>query len=451
MHFPTALNPGVTSTVHATGVIESAEAMPAVLTRTRSGLYSPTVGRIRTALGDVIRADLIRLTPNVDAYSLDAHGASPRHRAEYRADRWSAVEHRAPECERQIVWILRNSYPSVGIAALTRAVRASGVEPGPGDIPIHEAIAATQAALWRFTDGIELDESALGLAAGPHTAAPRPTRPAIVPLETSGAPRVTGYSIVFAGRVAAGVTTVLQGSIDGDRWQDIPSSHVAVPAERHGCRVVKGLAAGATTVRSVRGRASGYAAYRLVVSTDATTAPVRIVSVELDVADQPKDANSRRLLAVYRYLCEGAQSIEADALQGPSHALLSGTGPLGPFLLDADRVQLASVRAFDSNGAQLPVCAADGTTITYARGGEPFFVHGTGTAARVGTVTVAGTIEVGSAYHGIAVTGVEPATGARLATLGLVERRPVTGVRFQRAVSWRAAEPAARLLAAVSN
>lgn len=48
------------------------------LSRVRGGMYSSTVDLIRFADGSTAHTDLIRLNPNIDAYSLDFAGVSPR-------------------------------------------------------------------------------------------------------------------------------------------------------------------------------------------------------------------------------------------------------------------------------------------------------------------------------------------------------------------------------------
>ncbi|HEY0227213.1 MAG TPA: TQXA domain-containing protein, partial [Mycobacterium sp.] len=60
------------------------------LTRYRGGTYSHTVDRIVFTDGTTARTDLIRLHPNVDAYSLDFTGIAPHLPSSYRLGTWSA-------------------------------------------------------------------------------------------------------------------------------------------------------------------------------------------------------------------------------------------------------------------------------------------------------------------------------------------------------------------------
>ena len=54
-------------------------------------------------------------------------------------------------------------FPSLGTAELSRRLRAAGYPLGAANISDHEAIAATQAAIWHFTNGLELDNRPLNV------------------------------------------------------------------------------------------------------------------------------------------------------------------------------------------------------------------------------------------------------------------------------------------------
>ncbi|MFJ9780904.1 thioester domain-containing protein [Amycolatopsis sp. NPDC101161] len=56
----------------------------------------------------------------------------------------------------KINWVLHNGYPGTGLDALGKALAKAGVEVHDG-ISEREAIAATQAAVWHFSDGVNLD------------------------------------------------------------------------------------------------------------------------------------------------------------------------------------------------------------------------------------------------------------------------------------------------------
>ena len=91
------------------------------MTRYRGGTYSHTVDTVVFTDGSKARTDLIRLNPNIEAYSLDFTGHAPTKPSHYRAATWSAVPNlRTRAHEAEVDWILRNSFP---------ALSAGGTEP----------------------------------------------------------------------------------------------------------------------------------------------------------------------------------------------------------------------------------------------------------------------------------------------------------------------------------
>ncbi len=99
-------------------------------------------------------ADLIRLNPGVDAYSVNLDGVAPQAVSRYRPAPWADVA--APgagDREGAVVRLLSASYPAVDLATLSERVRAAGHPLGRGQLRAHEAIAATQAAIWHVTNG----------------------------------------------------------------------------------------------------------------------------------------------------------------------------------------------------------------------------------------------------------------------------------------------------------
>jgi TQXA domain-containing protein/LPXTG-motif cell wall-anchored protein len=72
------------------------------------------------------------------------------------------------ENREKINWILHNGFPVVGADALTKVLTDQGVKLNNG-IDEKEAIAATQAAVWHFSDGTDLNESN-PLPKGPESA-----------------------------------------------------------------------------------------------------------------------------------------------------------------------------------------------------------------------------------------------------------------------------------------
>lgn len=133
-------------------------AEPQRMTRYRGGTYSHTVDKIVFTDGSTARTDLIRLNPNLQAYSLDFAGIAPHHPSPYQVGTWSALPHlRTRGCEAEVEWILRHSFPMRSTVELSRRLREAGYPLGASNISEHEAIAGTQAAIWHFTNGLALD------------------------------------------------------------------------------------------------------------------------------------------------------------------------------------------------------------------------------------------------------------------------------------------------------
>src|SRR5277367_1058340 len=141
------------------------------LTRYRGGTYSHTVEKVIFIDGSAARTDLIRLNPNVPAYSLDFTGIAPHHPSRYHLGTWSELPHLlASGQEAEVDWILRHSFPLLPTAELSRRVREAGYPIGPANISEHEAIAATQAAIWYLTNGLALDTRPLNVPVAVHRA-----------------------------------------------------------------------------------------------------------------------------------------------------------------------------------------------------------------------------------------------------------------------------------------
>src|SRR5262245_61446732 len=84
--------------------------------RYRGGTYSHTVDTIVFTDGTSARTDLIRLNPNLDAYSLDFAGIAPTHPSPYRLGTWAALPRssspaRTRTREAEVSWILQHSFP----------------------------------------------------------------------------------------------------------------------------------------------------------------------------------------------------------------------------------------------------------------------------------------------------------------------------------------------------
>lgn len=294
------------------------------MTRYRGGTYSHTVDRVVFTDGSWARTDLIRLNPNVRAYSLDFTGIAPQHPSRYRVDTWSALPHlRTSGHEAKIDWILRHSFPMRSTAELSGQVREAGYPLGPANINEHEAIAATQAAIWFFTNGLALDTRPLNVPIAVHRA-PGP----VLTFEFDGQPQLGGYSAWITSN--ATVAVKLQKSANGVDWQDVSGSHVS--AGPGAGRQQRTLGEGSTLSSSSHGRGGrGYRHYRLIASSDTGTPTIGNVSFWLRGTRHYRNAD--KVVHLYNYLIAQARKTihEPDGALLVDHRATADSGLIGPF------------------------------------------------------------------------------------------------------------------------
>lgn len=317
------------------------------MTRYRGGTYSHTVDTIVFTDGSSARTDLIRLNPNIAAYSLDFTGHAPTGPSHYRAADWAAVPNlRTRSHEAEVGWILRNSYPTLTLGELSRRVRAAGYPLGAANIAEHEAIAATQAAIWRFTNDLKLDNRPRNTPVTERRGADG------IVFEFDGEPELGGYTVELVSRTA--VSLLLQKSSDGVTWSDVTASGLNVHGGHGTYR--KPLGVGSTLARTRHGRGGrGYRYYRLVVLGDA---PVVVGTVGFWLHGARTYANPDRIVHLYDYLLKGAHDARG---QSPAVALVADDasyedGLVGPLRLEAaDDVALAVSQGslVDADGAEL--------------------------------------------------------------------------------------------------
>lgn len=278
----------------------------AQMTRYRGGTYSHTVDTILFADGRSARTDLIRVNPNLHAYSLDFYGIAPDGPSRYRLDSWSALPHlHARGYEAEVDWILRNSYPMRSTAELSDQLRAAGNPLGRAHISEHEAIAATQAAIWYFTNGLALDTRPLNVPVKVRRAAGR-----VITFEFDGEPQLGGYSVWVASD--APVRLKLQKSVDGVVWQDISHSEFTVDAGKGRHRRTLGV--GSTLSASSHGGGGrGYRNYRLIATTGAANPTIDHVRFWLTGARHYRNAD--RVVHLYNYLITGARKALRDTVE----------------------------------------------------------------------------------------------------------------------------------------
>ncbi|OYN76316.1 thioester domain-containing protein [Mycolicibacterium sphagni] len=342
------------------------------MTRYRAGTYSHTVDTIVFTDGTSARTDLIRLNPNIEAYSLDFAGVAPTRPSHYRADTWSAVPHlQARAYEAEVAWILRNSFPALSTTELSRDLRAAGYALGSRNINEHEAIAGTQAAIWYLTNGLELDNRPLNIPARTIE------RAGELRVEFDGERQLGGYSADVV--TLAGAVLTLQKSRDGKVWQDVAASRVTVPAG--GGRVSKSLGVGSTVAHHRYGRTGGgYPHYRLLVDGDAT-----IADVSFRLAGSGLYRNTAPVVHLYDYLLAGARAARRAAVAPAliaSEAVVAHGDIVGPFqLVTADAAKVVA-------GDGYAIVDADGATITKAVAPHQQFFLRVASGAGVTTLTV---------------------------------------------------------------
>jgi len=315
------------------------------MTRYRGGTYSHTVDTVVFTDGTSARTDLIRLNPNIAAYSLDFAGHAPIRPSRYRAADWTAVPHlRTRAHETEVAWILRNSYPTLTTAQISARLRAAGHPLGTANIAEHEAIAATQAAIWTFTNDLHLDTRPRSLPVTEQR-----TADGIV-FDFGEELELGGYIIELVSRSA--VSLLLQKSADGVTWHEVGASGLNVEAGRG--RYRKSLGVG-STVRVRHGRRGhGYRYYRLVILGDAA---VVVGQVRFWLTGAGEYRNADRIVHLYNYLLDGARRARGRASRVDLIAddAVAADGLIGPFrLTEAAEVSVASGDLVDADGVTVP-------------------------------------------------------------------------------------------------
>jgi TQXA domain-containing protein len=358
------------------------------LSRVRGGTYSSTVEVIRFADGSTAHTDLIRLNPNIDAYSLDFAGVSPRQLSHYREISWQDAPLRAAVLwQEEIGRILAAGYPAVPTVELTARLREAGYHTGPGVLREHEAIAATQAAIWRLTNGLVLDTEALDepvrvrARVGDHPRAravlrddvgrlawhtPLPAgETAYLELDLVAAFQLEAFDLVVGprtGRHDVGVS--LERSLDGVEWSPVSGSRMQVPTGRGtGRRMRRRLGAGATLSHaSAAGGERGHHHYRLAATGPADRDGfLDLLDVRLHLAGSGRFRNNERVVNLYDFLLTRATGA-APGVRRVAPAAHAGT-VLGPFtLLHAPAtVTAVGARVVDGEGSAIVGQVSPGT------------------------------------------------------------------------------------------
>ncbi len=315
------------------GRVEPARVEPSLprLTRHRGGTYSPTVQTIVLADGTRVRTDLIRLNPTIDTYSVDFDGHASPHSVVYRPVSWRhAGSLRARFRADEIGAIVASSYPSVDLGDLSDRVRRAGFALGHANLREHQAIAATQAALWKLTNDLDLDIRDLAV---PSRSVPADTAGVLAPAELAAVeftqPRqLAGFSFEASSR--GPVDVVLQASTDGRNWRPVSGSRMRV---HHDGTVVRRLAPLATVCSAGPASVSGYRHYRLVAQEDSM--PISVTGLRFDIAGAPRYVNDEAVVHLYRYLLESVLDDDAARDTGARRArlLLAADRTLTPLVI----------------------------------------------------------------------------------------------------------------------
>jgi TQXA domain-containing protein len=392
------------------------------MTRYRGGTYSHTVEKIAFTDGSWARTDLIRLNPNVPAYSLDFTGVSPLHPSRYAPGTWSELPHlRASGKEAEVDWILRHSYPLLPTTELSRRVREAGYPIGPANISEHEAIAATQAAIWFLTNGLALDTRPLNVPV-----AVRRSRGAVTTFEFDGEPQLGGYSAWTASD--ASVVLTLQKSSNGRVWQDVSGSLLTTGPDAG--RYQRTLGEGSTLSTSSHGRGGrGHRYYRLIASSETGTPRIERVSFWLTGARHYR--NSDKVVHLYNYLLAGAGKAARSAPKDPDAPALVATHAVadpdlvGPFRITAPLTLVAS--------DEHRLVDADGFSIDAIEPHTDFYLR-----PAPGTSTATLTAKTPADLHGRVLTGVASDPTAQRFTPVALAIPTETAIEFE--LSWGADE-----------
>lgn len=324
------------------------------LTRAPGGTYSSTVEVIHFTDGSSAHTDLIRLNPNIDAYSLDFAGVSPRQLCHYREVPATWTPTLVSSALRSSIGrVLAAGYPHVSTAALTMRLRSAGHRVS-GSIREHEAIAATQAALWRLTNHLELDtrplDEPLRAAAriGEHPASRRITpepdgiawhtqlpagETVYLELALAGAPQVQAYEFGVGSRTGRHATEVhLERSLDGATWRPVSRSSVVLGDRRPGWRKVRRQLGAAATLSSAGAAGqNGHGHYRLAArGPEDRDGLLDLHGIRLELTGGARFRNNERIVALYRLLLAEAHGTQDDAPAAWLRALIGSRTPHGP-------------------------------------------------------------------------------------------------------------------------
>lgn len=368
------------------------------LTRYVGGTYSPTVQLLRFTGGREARTDLIRLNPGGRAYSVDVNGRAPSSVSHYRdADR-SESPIDAP-AQRQVSRLVGRSYPVVGLRELSARVRDAGYPLGSADLAAHDAIAATQAAIWQVTNGVDLDTQGAwlpcaaavidgvgvgGVRVHLDPAHPRwrgqvrRDRPVAIDFTFGHRPQLGSFTVVLNARSdVSALAWSLERSTDGRHWVSVPTSAtsgsqgtadgVVSPIDSR-VTITTRLGVGTTWAN---GSGAGYPRYRLVMTTQAVAARVLLDDVRFTVLGAEGYRNPEPVVHLYTYLLTealeqiGAPSPGPDA---PMRLLVGSSSRQGPAtftpVILAEEAPVTETQKPHRDNRRPPLSVVPGSTVS---------------------------------------------------------------------------------------
>ena len=347
--------PELTALGHRSEPTSPALRPAAVFSRMRGGMYSSTVDLIRFADGSTAHTDLIRLNPNIDAYSVDFGGLSPRRLAHYREASWRQAPAAAHRWHTQLTRLLADSYPVVSTAELTTRLRGHGYPVGPAEIRPHEAIAATQAAIWHLTNGLELDTQPLDIPIAAHARigdhpsgrlieredgrlnwhTPLPAGETVgLELTLPEAPQLRSFSFTLGARTGRHEVEIhLEQSADGVRWSPVSRSAVEI-GERRPAGGPWHRRLGTTATLSSANATDGYLGHRHY--RWAARGPwdrdglLDLRDIRLEVGGGRRFRNNERVVHLYQLLLAGVADPASVLPLQQARLLIGASTPTGP-------------------------------------------------------------------------------------------------------------------------
>jgi len=314
------------------------------------------VGTLVFTDGTTARTDLIRLNPNVDAYSLDFGGHAPDAPVALPGCHVGGGDQPERPCPRgrdrldpsQLISDDRH-------AELSRRLRAAGYPLGSSNVAEHEAIAATQAAIWFFTNDMKLDDRPRNVPV-----AARRT-PSAIDFEFDGARQLGGYTVEVTSKTGASLR--LQKSADGSTWRDVASSRLTVtePGQyrkvarlgQHGCP---------GTCLAAALRATGTTGWWTTPKAASPWLMCRSGWRGRAPLSQPRPCRPSLRLPAGRAAPLGPAATRWPLSCRPSPAVVDG-GLIGPLRLhanDAVALMVSGGSLLDEDGAELSGCEPGG-------------------------------------------------------------------------------------------